>query len=240
MSDVVAAPPPPPPPPPAAPAKRDFDFVRPLAFVFDDPQWISKILMGALFTLASIILVGIFIVYGYLARLVRQVIAGVERPLPDWVGIGDYLVEGVKLFIISLIYGMPVMLLFGLTIPFSVLSDAADVNDAARLAGSVFGAGLGCLIIPVALATAAWVPAALLRAAALGDFAAGFDFRAIWAFIRANAVNYALAYVVWIVARMVVGFGLLLCCVGIFATAFWSMLVAGYAFAQTWRLATVK
>jgi len=239
MSDVVVASPPPPPPSPQPPAPT-FDFVRPLAFVFEDPQWIPKILLGALFSLSCIILIGIFIIYGYMARLVRQVIEGIERPLPDWSNLGDYIGEGVKLFVITIIYGTPIFILVLLAIPFSLISDANDANDALRLAGGIFGAGLGCLILPLGLLTAIWVPAALLRAVALNDFAAAFDFRAIAAFIKANAVNYALAYVVWIVARMVVGFGILLCCVGIFITAFWSMCAGAYAFAQTWRLAKVK
>lgn len=239
MSDVVASPPPPPPPPPTA-AAPSFDFVRPLAFVFDDPQWISKILLGALFSLASIVLIGIFIVYGYMARLVRQVIAGMDRPLPDWSDIGDYIAEGVKLFLVTLVYAMPIIFLAFLTVPLSIFTDSNDVNEGLKAATGILSAGVGCLLVPLGFATAAWVPAALLRAVALGSFGEAFNFRAIWAFIRANAINYLLAYVVWIVARMVVGFGLLLCCVGIFATAFWSMCAGAYAFAQTWRLATVK
>jgi hypothetical protein len=242
MSDVVAPapPPPPPPPPPSAPAAPTFDFVKPLTYVFDDPQWIQKMLLGALFSLASIILIGIFIVYGYMARLVRQVIEGVERPLPDWNNVGDYIGEGVKLFIATLLYGAPVFILIVLTIPFSIISDASNLDDAARFAGGAMSAGLGCLIGPLALMMAIWVPAALLRAMATGEFSAAFDFAAIAAFLKNNAINYLLAYVVWILARFVAGFGLLLCCVGVFVTAFWSMCVGAYAFAQTWRLASVK
>jgi hypothetical protein len=36
---------------------------------------------------------------------------------------------------------------------------------------------------------------------------------------------------------MVVPFGFILLCVGILFTSFWSLVVATYAFAQTWRLA---
>src|SRR6185436_4892452 len=57
-----------------APQRPQYDFVKPLAFVFEDPQWIQKMLMGGLFSLASIVLIGIFFVYGYLARLVRNVV----------------------------------------------------------------------------------------------------------------------------------------------------------------------
>jgi hypothetical protein len=36
---------------------------------------------------------------------------------------------------------------------------------------------------------------------------------------------------------MIVPFGFILLCVGIFFTSFWSLVVAGYAFATAWRLA---
>src|SRR5205823_9274962 len=72
---------PPPPPPPQRPAQT-LDFVRPFAFTFEAPEWVQKILLGGVFVLASVVLIGVFFVYGYLARLVRNVIAGNPQPLP--------------------------------------------------------------------------------------------------------------------------------------------------------------
>src|SRR5947208_655036 len=71
-----------PPPPPRPP--QTYDFGRPFAFVFEDPEWVQKILLGGVFMLASVVIVGVFFVYGYAARLVRNVIDGVQHPLPAW------------------------------------------------------------------------------------------------------------------------------------------------------------
>jgi len=68
-------------------------------------------------------------------------------------------------------------------------------------------------------------------------FGGAFEFGQIAAFIKANVGNYLLAFVVWLVVRMIVPFGFILLCVGVFFTTFWSLAVATYAFAQTWRLA---
>lgn len=230
MSDVLAPLPPPPPPAP----RQDYDFVKPLAFVFEDPQWIQKLLMGALFSLASVVLIGVFFVYGYLARLVRNVVDGVERPLPEWTDLGDMFGEGAMLFVASLIYMVPFFFLFFLMFPFSVL---ANVDNAAA---QILGGGgifiLTLVILPVAFALAVWVPAAMLHAAVKRDFRAAFDFRTIAAFIRNNALNYFLAYLDWLVARMAAPLGFILCCVGVFVTSFWSLTVGVYAFAQAYRL----
>lgn len=229
MTELAA----PPPPPPAAPVDR-FDFGRPFAYVFEDPQWVQKILLGALFMLASIVVIGAFIVYGYVARLVRNVIAGEPRPLPDWTDLGDYIGEGIQLFAVTFIYAIPALVLMGLTVPFNLLG--ATGNDAAQLVGGLASAGFSCLMLPVGLATGIWVPAALLRAVVERRFGAAFEFAEIWNFIRANLANYALAYVVWLVARFAAGVGIIICCVGVFATSFWSACVGAFAFAEAVRL----
>src|SRR6266550_1428226 len=102
MSDVPAVP---------APPRPQYDFLKPLTFVFEDPNWIPKILMGALFSLAGVLLIGIFFVYGYLARLVRNVVAGVEHPLPEWTDLGDMFGEGAMLFVATILYMIPIFFL---------------------------------------------------------------------------------------------------------------------------------
>jgi hypothetical protein len=227
-------------PPPSPPSRPTFDFVRPFTFVFDDPRWIPKILMGGLFTVASVFIVGAFFVYGYLARLVRNVIAGVPHPLPEWDELGEYFGEGAKLFCVALVYAIPIVLLVMLmVIPAAILSNNDDSDFSRNLGGGV-ATCMWCLVFPISLAMAVWLPGALLMAIVTGQFSAAFDFRRIAAFIRANVGNYLLAFVVWLVARFGAGFGFLLLCVGIFFTLFWAFCVAAYAFAQTYRLSTVK
>src|SRR5438132_12450645 len=115
MMSVVVPEPPPPPPPQRPPA---FDFVKPLGFVFDDPRWIPKVLLGGVFALASIVFIGIFFIYGYLARLVRNVIDGVEPPLPEWDDLGEFFYEGLRLFAVGLVYALPIAIVaLGLVVP---------------------------------------------------------------------------------------------------------------------------
>jgi hypothetical protein len=216
------------------PPRPQYDFLKPLTFVFEDPKWIEKVLFGALFSLAGVVLIGIFFVYGYLARLVRNVVAGVERPLPEWTDLGDMFAEGALLFVASLLYILPMFFLFFLTVPFSLLADLDNYGAQAAGAGGLVL--LTLILVPAGFALAVWVPAAMLHAAVKRDFRAAFDFRTIAAFIRNNAVNYVLAYLDWIVARMASPLGFLLCCVGVFLTAFWAVTVAGYSFAQVYRM----
>jgi hypothetical protein len=234
MSAVAQAPPSP--PPPSGPT---FDFVRPFTFVFDDPRWLPKILLGGLFTLAAVLIVGTFFVYGYLARLTRNVIAGLPQPLPEWDDLGEYFSEGVRLFFIGVVYAVPVVFLIGaVVIPGAILSEGQ--SEATRNLGAGIMSCVWCLVFPLSLGLAVWMPGALLMAVVEKRFSAAFEFSRIASFIRANLGNYLLAFVVWLVARFGASFGFLLLCVGIFITMFWALCVAAYAFGQTYRLASAR
>jgi hypothetical protein len=197
---------------------------------------VQKILLGGLFMLASVFIIGAFFIYGYMARLIRNVIAGVAHPLPEWDDLGEFFSEGLRLFCVVLVYTLP---LIGAVLVFiipSVIAQSAD-NDAIRNLGGGMAACIWCLVFPLSLAMALWLPGALMFAVVERRFGAAFEFAQIFAFIKANIGNYLLAFVVWLVVRMIVPFGFILLCVGVFFTSFWSLVVAGYAFATAWRLA---
>src|SRR5438132_12444356 len=237
MSSAVV---PEPPPPPPGSAGTSFDFLKPLTFIFDDPRWIQKVLIGGLFVIASFFIIGAFFLYGYCARLARNVIAWMQHPLPEWDDLSEYFGEGAKLFVVGLIYAVPLLAVFGVIfVPVMIMSGSADNETVKSVAGMSMSC-VSCLIFPFALALALWLPAAMLMVVVSGDFKAAFDFRHIFDFIRANIGNYILAFIVWLVARFAAGLGFILLCVGIIFTMFWAFTVAAYAFAQTSRLATVR
>ncbi len=234
MSDIENVPPPPPAPPTAAPAKPAFDFVKPFAFVFQDPRWLNKILIGGLFELAAVFIIGIFFVMGYCAQLARNVIAGVELPLPEWDDLGEFFSEGLKLFAIVLIYTLPLIIFAG-----AVFVPAAVMSGSGREILENLGGGMmtcaWCLFFPLSLLFSFYIPAALLFAVAERDFGAAFQVGRIIGFIRNNAGNYVVAFVVYLIARFAAPLGLVMCCIGVVFTAFWTVLVATHAFAQAYR-----
>jgi len=232
MSEMTTTPPAPPEPP--APSQSPYlDFGKPFTFVFEDPDWLKKILIGGLFYLASFILIGLFFLLGYCAKLARNVAAGVARPLPEWDNLGDYFVEGLKLAVIAIIYAIPFVLIF--MIPLIGAGIAESVGGSDDFAAAIFG-GFGCLMVPVILILVFWIPVALLFAAVSGRFEEGFNFSAIFGFIKNNFVNYLLAILINLVGNFISQFGVILLCIGVLFTAFWSMLVSTYAFADAYRL----
>lgn len=232
MSEVFAPPPPPPPPRPS----NNIDFVRPFAFAFDDPNWVNKFLMGGLFVFLSMFLIGLPFVLGYMARLARNVIAGVQHPLPEWDDLGGYFGEGLRLFAIGFVYVLPIFVIVGVVIVPVIFLQHLDPDRIQQAMGEGMVGCVWCLIAPFSLALTAWMPGALLMAAVDQNFGAAFDFGRIAGFIRENAANYVLAFVVWLIARFAAGLGILLFCIGVVFTIYWSYIVGTYAFADAYRL----
>jgi hypothetical protein len=235
MTEVLATPPPPPPPPPAR-SSNTIDFVRPFAFAFEDPRWLPKFLLGGLFVLLSFMIIGLFFIFGYLARLTRNVIAGQQHPLPEWDDLGEYFVEGFRLFAVGFVYVLPIFALIGFFIVPVIVAQQLDIGEMTHKLSEAVAAGAWCLIMPISLALSVWLPGALLMSAVDQNFGAGFDFGRIGGFIRANAANYILAFVIWLIARFAASLGFLLFCVGIVFTIYWSYVVGTYAFAEAYRL----
>ena len=58
------------------------DFGRAFQFYFEDPDWVRKTLMGSLFYLLALILVGLPFVAGYMVQVTRRAARGAGRPRP--------------------------------------------------------------------------------------------------------------------------------------------------------------
>lgn len=75
------------------------------SFTFQDPAWIRKIIILAV--LFFIPIIGWLLIGGYLLRLLRNVINGEPQPLPEWDNWGGDIANGLKVFVVGLIWGIP-------------------------------------------------------------------------------------------------------------------------------------
>jgi hypothetical protein len=230
----------------AVPAPQgSVDFGRSFTFVAEDPEWIKKILIGGVFTLACALLVGVPFVLGYFSRTLRNVVAGEPRPMPEWDDLGGIFNEGLRLTAVYLLYTLGVVAVMAalgcvVMLPVMALSGGGgDVSDALGVLGGLGCLGLWGLVMIAGLALAVYLPAALARSALRGTVADGFAWREVVGFIRANLGNYVVSLVIYLLASFLSQFGILLCCVGIFPAAFWGYMVLAVALGQTVRLSSV-
>ena len=221
------------------------DFGRSFTYVTEDPEWVKKILIGGVFTLACALLVGVPFVLGYLWRTLRNVVAGEARPLPEWDDLGGLFNEGLRLTAVYLLYTLGVLAVLALIgaavlLPVIALSGAGDAaSDALGVLGGLGVIAAYGFLMLASLALAVYLPAALARSALRGTVADGFAWREILGFIQANLGNYLISLVIYLLASFLSQFGLILCCVGVFPAAFWGYMVLAGALGQTVRLSAV-
>ena len=219
----------------------NIDFARSFTFTAEDPEWLKKILIGGAFALACSLLVGVPFVLGYFSRTLVNAAKGLARPLPEWDDLGGIFGEGLRLTAVYLVHMLGVLavlaLMFGVLLLPILLVHGQERSDPLGPLGALLAVALYGLLLVVSLATAVYVPAALVRSALASTFAAGLEWRENLAFIKANLANYALALVSYLVAGFIAQFGVLLCCVGVFPAMFWSYLVMAMSLGQTARLA---
>ncbi len=84
------------------------DFGKSFTFVFEDPEWLKKIVIAALISIIP--LIGQIYLVGYGLEVGRRVIRHDPHPLPD-VSFVESLLLGLKSFVIGLIYSIPAIVL---------------------------------------------------------------------------------------------------------------------------------
>jgi hypothetical protein len=228
---------------PGATGGGTIDFARPFQFFFEDPEWVRKALIGGGLYLAgtlTLILLGAglllyAIVAGYSMRVMQRAYGGDPRPLPEWEDYGGLLRDGLKLVAVSLgytlaIFGVPAVLL-GIM---AVIAGATR-SDAVGGLFALFSVLMNVVFLLLGLALAVYLPAAVARMTLYQRLGAGFEVKENIALIRRNPSNYGLAVLVILLSHFLSQLGVILCCVGVFATSFWSMCVMGFALGEMVR-----
>lgn len=228
------------------------DIGKAISFVLEDPQWLKKVAIGAglglvgiLFTPVLIGLVPLMIVGGYGIQLTRNVMDGIERPLPEWDNWGDLLALGFKIFVIQLIWALPLIILSTASSLPAALADGSDVEGLL----AVCSAMCGCLSLIVGIAYALVEPVITFRFARTGEFGSGFEFDRIFRLLGSNIANVIIAIIISGVAAgvlVLVGAiaGTLALVIGLIVTlpvaVFLSELIQAHLYGQVGREAEAK
>lgn len=199
-------------------------------YVFDDENWITKVLIGGILAIIPIVF---FAVFGYMVETIRNVAQGLERPLPEWSEFGEKFVKGLMVFIIVLIYGIPLFLLSGCFSAARLAVVGVGENQEALL--TLMSIVQGCLALPYGLVIGFLSPAILLRYAVTGELTSAFGFGEIFNLITRNLGNYIIALILAWLAGLIAGFGVIACGVGVLFTSFWGCLVAAHLYGQIHR-----
>ncbi len=186
---------------------------------------ISMILGGRVGLIGGLIgLIVSFIVYGYMLRAIKASIAGSDE-LPEFDEWGEMIIEGIKVFLVSLIYSIPaIIILIVLAAPAITAAAYLSAGISIDAISGLIGLAFVGIIVSALYALFIGIPLSILGIANMayydGEFTAAFRFSEIRDHIsRIGLVDFIIWYIVMIIAGIVAGIvGIILLGLGLLIT----------------------
>jgi Protein of unknown function (DUF4013) len=183
------------------------------AWPFEDPDWLAKLVVQGLIGIIPI--VGWIAIFGWMMLVIDNYRAGRRRLPPA----GFHLVRGGPIFLVALAY----------TIVFAIPGGAiARSGSAGYTAGLV---SLGNLIDFALRLFLSFLTPAIITLTYQRGLAGGFDVNSVWDVATDNFDHSLVGGLMIIVANVIAGLGVVLCCVGLIVSI-------PYAIAVTAGIAT--
>ena len=210
------------------------DVNKAFRYVFEDKQWISKLLIGVLMSVLSFLFLPALILQGYLVKIVRQVMGGTDNELPEWTDWGKLLADGFWVTVAQIIWTLPFMLVFiiGGVVTGGLGSLAEGGSDAAAAGAMGGGFLMLCLGLLFAVAFLFLTPALLIQYAIKDRFGAMFAFGEVFDIIRNRTADILIAFLVTLVAviaiALVTGVLSIIPCLGWIAAAIIGLAMGPY------------
>ena len=217
----------PPPIVPLGPLPTSMEYLRSYGFIFENPNWLSTVLLLALCWLIAFIPgIGIIVnlvFLGYQFEVVDWLLRthGQQYPGFDFGRLGDYVMRGLWPFLVYLVavfVALPVLYIAAIIGFLAVGGIASAVgDDAGAVLGFILGAG-GFLLFAAAFFTVMiYISAMVLRSGLSQDFASAFQIAWINDFVRRMWVELVLAGLfLWATMTVLEILGILALCVGLF------------------------
>lgn len=193
-----------------------FDLKEILYFPFKDAESRKQLLIGSLVSLAAFIIpiVPYFILYGYTVQLMRQVFKNEKPHMVAWDNWGELLKDGLKLFGVRFVYGLPIMIVVLPLMITSIFLPVVTSNSSSPESDPFFLIFMGvfaltmCLVFPFALVLGLVIPAAEAHVVETGEFAASFRIKEWWAIFRANISGFLAAFGIYYLLSMALAIGI--------------------------------
>ncbi|PJF46570.1 MAG: DUF4013 domain-containing protein [Chloroflexi bacterium] len=200
----------------------------------EDQNWLSKLGIGALIALVPILN---FALSGYTIEHLKNTLNGMDVPLPAWDNLGEKLVNGLKVFVVTFVFALPIVLLTCIITVASgglaALSGGTDqLGDAALVGVGVLTIAVSCLAALYGLFLAYLSPAIYIQYAKTKEISACLRVGELFSIARANTVDYLTIFAIFIgfafVLGLVVGVLNIIPCLGQILSLLIAFLAAPY------------
>lgn len=208
-----------------------------LMFVFQDPDWIKKVLINGLIGLIPV--VGQIYLLGWSLEIARRVALDEYTTLPD-MDFGVYLRRGFQAFVAGMVYSLPIWIFVIpiVAIPTVGMAIPELDQDTLGMLSAIVSLCCGGLVFIYSLLMGLFLQVVYAHIAVQDSLGAAFQFSEIFRLLKAAIGPWLLAFV----GTMVAGFlasivGTLACGVGIIFTMALYFPVMGHLYGQAYRQA---
>jgi hypothetical protein len=225
------------------------------AFTFpqQDTDWIKKVAIagGILFAglafswllLIPAIAAGLLL-GGYGLEITRRVIAGESNVLPEWTDFGGLFKKGFSVFVVQLVYALPVVVL-GLCLAAPQVAAAmmagSDAGDTMLTVASVASVCCGCLIALYAIFMAMLMPAAIGKLAATGEIGPALRVAEVVALVRAKPAMFLIVALLASLAYSILSsIGSAVCGIGAPFGMAYAAIAAAHLYGQAYKVASAE
>lgn len=208
------------------------DFAKAFTYVFEDRDWLRKLLLPAVLLLIPIL--GWIVVMGWMLNIARRVIRAEPNPLIE-LEFGRDFADGLKAFVVSFVYAIPSIILSLPSSAVSWMNTSGATDPTQNWAVMLLIVCCSGLSVLYGLFLAVALPAALGNVAATDDLGAGFRFKEVFSLIRSAPGAYLMVLLGVIVSGFIGSLGVILCIIGVFFTLAYSMAVNGHLYGQAYR-----
>lgn len=221
-------------------ARVVIDYGRAFSYFLDDPEWIKKLFIGGLLTLASFAIIPAFFLLGYQLRVMGRVMAGDDQKLPEWDRMKEMFISGGRLFLVLLCYALPgIAMLAGFI---AIGLTAGQGTPPAAFTGLQEGAlALFCFLFVSFVLYLVFLqlvaPALIIRFQYTNSFREAIKFGKVVEIIKANPGPYLTTFLLMLFVIVPLSlFGLIACGIGVFLSLFYALLVDTHLYAQLARI----
>lgn len=209
------------------------DFGKAFTYVFEDPDWIKKVLLAAVISLIPII--GTFVTMGWSMEAGQRVISQDPQALPE-VDFGKHLGLGFKVFLVYLVYSIP-MIIFYLPIILVTAFIGQGNDNTMNTLIIIVSLCCGGLMLLYGLVLLVMLPAGVGNFLATGQVGAAFRFKEVFGLLRAAPGAYVIVLLGGLLTGFIASLGSIACGIGVLATAAYAGVVMGHLYGQSYRAA---
>ena len=206
------------------------NYSRAFSYVFEDKNWLSKILIAGLISLIPII--GQIYLFGWMVEIVRRTKAGRTDILPT-THFTYFLTLGLKVFVVCLIYSIPVIILSCIL---GLMNTSVENSDSSMI--TVIFTGVGCLgsvlTFVVHVAVSLLGTYGIIKLADTDQIKACLDFNDAFYTIKDNIGTFIIVELLALVAGLIQSAGIILCFVGAILTVPYGVAITGNLVGQLW------